>query len=164
HISGTSSANVTMGLDSAGMATLPAQDLLPGSYTITADYNGDTNFAASTSAPLSQVISKVVSTTTVSAAPASPSPSSIVAFRITGHPPAFTNSTSATFTFAGTDNLTPAANLTFQVSLDGSAFAPSANPLALTNLTVGTHTLAARAVDQAGNVDPTGASFTWAVD
>ena len=56
----------------------------------------------------------------------------------------FSNSTSATFTFHGTDNVTP-LNLTFESSLDGAAFVPAVSPLTLNGLSQGTHTLEVRA-------------------
>ena len=40
---------------------------------------------------------------------------------ITGHPPAITNSTTATFNFTATDDLTPLDQLVFEVSLDGGS-------------------------------------------
>ena len=47
---------------------------------------------------------------------------------ITSGPTSPTNSTDASFTFSGTDNVTPAASLTFQCSLDGAAAAPCTSP------------------------------------
>lgn len=73
-------------------------------------------------------------------------------------PDPITTLTSATFTFSSTE-----AGSTFECSLDDSAFAPCATPLTLTGLGVGSHELAVRAVDPAGNADPSPASFTWTV-
>jgi probable HAF family extracellular repeat protein len=83
---------------------------------------------------------------------------------ITSKPPAFSNSTSAAFSFTGSDNLSAKANLTFQVSLDGSAFTAATSVKTYTGLSQGTHTFRVRAIDQAGNIDPTPASCTWIVD
>ncbi|MCU0491012.1 MAG: lamin tail domain-containing protein [Chloroflexaceae bacterium] len=83
---------------------------------------------------------------------------------LTVNPANPTNSTSASFGFSGSDNLTPAANLTFACSLDGAAFAPCSSPVSYDNLSDGTHTFAVQAVDEAGNVDPTPATVTWLVD
>ncbi|MBL8916117.1 MAG: OmpA family protein [Archangium sp.] len=77
----------------------------------------------------------------------------------TSTPPANSNSTSATFVFNATE-----AGSTLQCSLDGAAFAACTSPQTLTGLSVGSHTFRARAVDAAGNIDPTPASFTWNVD
>jgi hypothetical protein len=74
------------------------------------------------------------------------------------------NSASATFTFTGTDDVTPPGSLTFETSLDGSAFAPATSPAILTLLSNSPHTFAVRAVDAAGNVDASPATQTWTVD
>jgi large repetitive protein len=78
-------------------------------------------------------------------------------------PAASTGSSVATFRFSGTDNVTPAAQLTFECSLDGGAFEPCTSPHALPNVTVGAHTLAVQAVDLLGNVDATPATHSWTV-
>ena len=82
---------------------------------------------------------------------------------ITQGPPPITNQTAATFTFSGTDNVTPPAQLTFQFSLDGAAFAAAANPLSLAGLSNGSHTFSVESIDQAGNFS-TPATFAWTVD
>ena len=78
---------------------------------------------------------------------------------ITGNPPALTNSTSATFTFTANQ-----AGSTFACSLDGSAFSACATPKTYSGLAAGSHTFQVRAIDPAGNPDPTPASFTWSID
>lgn len=78
-------------------------------------------------------------------------------------PPAITGSTSPTFAFTGTDNLTPAANLAFLVSIDGGAFAAATTPVTYTGLLGGSHTLNVESQDQAGNVS-TPAAYTWTID
>jgi hypothetical protein len=83
---------------------------------------------------------------------------------ITANPSSLTNSASASLGFSGTDGVTSAANLTFECSLDGAAFSTCTSPQAYSNLSDGSHTFEARAVDAAGNVDPTPASYTWTVD
>jgi hypothetical protein len=83
---------------------------------------------------------------------------------ITGNPSNPSNSTSASFSFTGTDIVTPPAGLTFECQLDGSGFAACASPKAYSSLTVGSHTFQVRAWDQAGNVDQSPASFSWTVD
>jgi CSLREA domain-containing protein len=79
-------------------------------------------------------------------------------------PPAFSNSTDASFGFSGTDNLTAPGSLTFECSLDSVAFAACTSPQDLTGLGAGSHTFAVRAKDAAGQVDGTPATHTWTVD
>jgi hypothetical protein len=83
---------------------------------------------------------------------------------ITAQPANPTNSTSASFSFTGSDNVTPAANLTFECKLDSGAFAACTSPKSLSNLADGSHTFQVRAIDEAGNVDVSPASYTWTVD
>lgn len=64
----------------------------------------------------------------------------------------------ATFSFAATE--TPS---TFQCALDGGGFSPCSDPKAYTGLGLGPHTFQVRAIDAAGNVDPTPAGRTWNV-
>jgi len=83
---------------------------------------------------------------------------------ITGNPTNPSNSTSATFTFTGSDNVTPAGNLTFQCQLDNGGFSACTSPRTYTGLAAGSHTFQVRAIDGANNTDPTPASYTWTVD
>ena len=87
---------------------------------------------------------------------------------ITGGPAsgATIGTTSATFTFTGTDPVTPPANLTYQVSVDGGAFSTPASAITFTlsGLTDGAHTFAVAAVNAANLADPTPASVTFYVD
>lgn len=69
-------------------------------------------------------------------------------------------STSITFTFAGTDANGIAA---FYCSLDAGVFAQCSSGVTYTGLSRGTHTFQVAAVDAAGNLDPTPATFTWSV-
>lgn len=71
-----------------------------------------------------------------------------------------TLSNSITFTFGGTD----AVGVTgFQCRRDGTAYAPCTSPVSYAALALGSHTFQVRALDAAGNVDPSPASFTWTV-
>ncbi|RPE05646.1 hypothetical protein EGT74_25050 [Chitinophaga lutea] len=71
-------------------------------------------------------------------------------------PPSNSSSTSATFEFGSNET-----GATFEVSLDGSAFAAASNPVTFAGLVTGPHTINVRAKDQAGNVDPTPEPYTW---
>jgi hypothetical protein len=72
-----------------------------------------------------------------------------------------TVSTSIHFTFTATAGTNPIAS--FECSLDNSAFSSCSSPATLTNLAAGKHTIQVRAVDTAGNKDPTPATFGWTV-
>ncbi|MFL5351103.1 adventurous gliding motility protein AgmC [Archangium sp.] len=81
---------------------------------------------------------------------------------IVSGPPSVTNSTSATFDF---DVAVAEAGVTYECRLDGAAtFTSCTDPQTFTGLTDGNHTLQVRAVDSAGNVDLTPASYSWRVD
>jgi hypothetical protein len=87
--------------------------------------------------------------------------------QITGSPLSATPSTSATFTFTGTDDTTPAGSLTFECQLDVADTAPwtvCASPRSYSNLAAGSHTFRVRAIDSFGTVDPQPAVHTWTVD
>jgi hypothetical protein len=73
---------------------------------------------------------------------------------------AATVSKSVTITFTGIDNV---GIRSFQCSLDGKPFANCSSPITFNNLAFGTHTFQVRAIDTAGNEDPTPATFTWTV-
>jgi large repetitive protein len=80
---------------------------------------------------------------------------------IAGSPPPLTDAT-ASFSFSGSDG-SGSGVASFQCALDGGAFSACTSPKSYT-LASGSHTFAVRAVDQAGNVDPSADSFTWTVD
>src|SRR5262249_24398633 len=67
--------------------------------------------------------------------------------------------TTGDFQFTSTDT-----GATFECRVDGAAFAACASPFATAALTEGVHTFDVRAIDAAGNADPTPATFTWTLD
>lgn len=68
------------------------------------------------------------------------------------------NTSSAIFTFSSE------AGAGFEAKLDGFAFINCTSNVTVSGLSDGSHTLQVRAIDKAGNVDPTPASYTWSVD
>jgi|GEM_PF-1669067 len=82
--------------------------------------------------------------------------------RITAAPPAVTSDTVASFTFE--DPLDP-SHETFSCSVDGGEWTPcDGGGLTLDPVAEGSHSLLVRAVDAAGNADPTPAFAVWVVD
>jgi len=81
-----------------------------------------------------------------------------------GGPDSSTTETEATFDLGGTDDVSHGYDLGYQCSLDGSAFATCSTPVSYTGLSVGEHTFSVRAVDGAGNVDPTPETHTWVIE
>jgi parallel beta-helix repeat protein len=74
-------------------------------------------------------------------------------------PPDQTRSTSALFSFSSSE---PAS--AFECALDDSGFAPCDPPYGYGGLGQGPHTFSVRAIDAAGNADPTPATATWTVN
>jgi len=83
---------------------------------------------------------------------------------ISSAPPDPSSSGAATFTFAGTDKATRAADLTFQCRLDAAPYADCASPRPYYGLANGSHRFQVRAIDAAGNVDHSPAAKTWTID
>lgn len=79
-------------------------------------------------------------------------------------PTTLTTLSSATFSFTGSDNQTAAADLAFECRLDDGPFLACTSPTTYSGLADGLHTFQVRAIDAAGNVDPTPASSSWTVD
>ena len=82
---------------------------------------------------------------------------------ITSGPASPYSSPSATLTFSGDDG-SGSGVASFEASLDGGEFVTAASPQIYTGLADGPHTFTVRAVDVAGNIDPTPASYTWTID
>jgi hypothetical protein len=81
-----------------------------------------------------------------------------VAASISSAPPTLTNSSSASFSFAGGER-----GLGFSCSLDGAADTDCTSPRTYSSLSEGAHTLAVKAKDAVGNVGPA-TTFTWTID
>jgi hypothetical protein len=71
---------------------------------------------------------------------------------------------SPSFTFTGTDDSTPASQLTYECKLDTGTFAPCTSPKSYANLAHGSRTFQVRAIDLAGRLDPSPATYTWMLD
>jgi uncharacterized delta-60 repeat protein len=78
---------------------------------------------------------------------------------ITGGPPDATFSTSVTFAFVSSE-----LGSRFQCSFDGAPFSECSSPKSYSNLIDGSHLFRVRAIDAAGNIDPTPAQRTFTVD
>lgn len=79
--------------------------------------------------------------------------------RLDSYPPDPSASNAATFNFSSSE-----PGSTFACGLDGSPFASCTSPHSVSGLADGAHTFAVRAMDPAGNTDPTPASYSWLVD
>ena len=90
--------------------------------------------------PVTITVDNVAPETSITSAPASPS-----------------GETSATFSFASSENGT------FECALDGAAFTACASPSGYSGLGAGQHTFQVRAADALGNVDATPAAITWSI-
>jgi len=78
---------------------------------------------------------------------------------ITDAPPDPAARTTASFSFSSTQS-----GSTFECSLDDAPVATCASPQSYDDLAGGAHTFAVRAVDAAGNVDATPATYSWSVN
>ncbi len=137
--------NSCMGPVAAGLCSLALNTA--GVRTLTATYGSDSNFNGSVSAGEPHTVAPLDTTppdTSITANPTDPSGPNV------------------SFSFTGTDAESGVAS--FECSLDGGAFTACTSPKTYTGLTQGSHTFQVRAIDNATNVDPTPASFTWIVD
>src|SRR5918999_5014814 len=74
-------------------------------------------------------------------------------------PGAKTTSTEASFRFSSSEQ-----GSSFDCALDGAGFAPCTTPTRYTGLARGEHEFRVRAIDRAGNVDPTPATYKWTIE
>ena len=77
---------------------------------------------------------------------------------VTDAPPERANTSEASFGFHASELAS------FECRLDGAPFVACASGLSITGLSQSTHRFEVRAIDLAGNVDPSPASVTWTVD
>jgi hypothetical protein len=74
-------------------------------------------------------------------------------------PDAKTTSTEASFRFSSSEQ-----GSRFDCALDGAPFAPCTTPTRYTGLAHGEHEFRVRAIDRAGNMDPTPATYKWMIE
>jgi hypothetical protein len=129
------------GAESACSSPASYTALSNGAHTFSVRAKDATGHYSASSAPYSWTVDTVAPETTISSAPG-----------------ASASSASATFAFASNESGT-----TFACQLDGSAFTPCSSPRTYAGLGQGPHTFAVRAIDPAGNSDPTPASYSWRV-
>ncbi|WP_175491109.1 Ig-like domain-containing protein [Pontibacter chinhatensis] len=140
--SGTNALGTAQADASGNWTITTTSSLADGVHTITAKAVDGTG----SQSPASAALTVVIDTT---------APSTTITFILA----AVTNATSATFHLISDETAS-----TFQASVDGSAYTTVTTPLSITGLSEGTHTVQIRAMDAAGNLDPTPASYTWTVD
>ncbi|MBP9935338.1 MAG: hypothetical protein KBF52_06170, partial [Pyrinomonadaceae bacterium] len=81
---------------------------------------------------------------------------------ITSNPTDPSPSADATFDFTGTDSAI-ASVASFECQIDGGGYTACTSPKTYTGLSDGSHTFNVRAIDTAGNVDASPASYTWTI-
>ncbi|WP_225888062.1 adventurous gliding motility protein AgmC [Myxococcus xanthus] len=128
---------------SGNFSVTPTADLSLGAHTVNA-------YA------LFQGVSSVLSNTNTFTVVSDTTPPDTT---IVSGPPTVTNSTSATFDFASNEG-----PVTYECALNGGPFEDCSAPQTFTGFSEGDQTLEVRAVDAAGNMDPTPATYAWTVD
>jgi len=78
---------------------------------------------------------------------------------ITSHPPEVTNSNTARFEFRCNEE-----DCTFECRIDEGEWESCSSPKTYTDLSEGKHSFEVRAIDSAGNVDQSPASYSWTID
>ncbi len=143
-----------------GGYVLVAPAALPATVTIAGGAAGTTNSGALTEFPVNGATDGNAGTATnapatISACIDVTAPDTTIAT----FEPNPTNDPTGDFVFTSND-----ATATFECSIDAGPFTPCPATFSTSALADGSHTLLVRAKDQAGNVDPTPASYTWTVD
>jgi Ca2+-binding RTX toxin-like protein len=69
----------------------------------------------------------------------------------------------AEFQFTGSDDVTPTAELTYECKINIRPFERCVSPYLITGFSPGFFTFQVRAIDAAGNVDPTPATYSWEI-
>jgi hypothetical protein len=116
-----------------------------GSHTVTLKVT-DSQGSVGTDDVLVNVVDTTAPDTSITSSPADPSGSSV------------------SFSFTGDDGSGCSGVASFECQLDGGGFAACTSPKSYSGLGNGSHTFQVRAIDGAGNVDPTPASVTWTID
>ncbi|NOJ79128.1 adventurous gliding motility protein AgmC [Myxococcus xanthus] len=155
-LSGTAPANSTVIIfvDGVEVARVTADPSGNFSFTPTADLSVGAHSVNAYA--LLQGVSSVLSNTNTFTVLSETTPPDTT---IVSGPPAVTNSTSATFDFSSNEG-----PVTYECSLNGGPFEDCSAPQTFTGFSEGAQTLAVRAVDAEGNMDPTPATYTWTVD
>ena len=84
---------------------------------------------------------------------------------IAAKPVALSNSASASFSWSGTDTAGGSGVVSYQYQLDGLGWtATNSTSQAFSGLSDGSHSFKVEAIDAAGNIDSSPASFDWTVD
>ena len=139
---GTPAQTATATVDSAGNWTLDASPALAdGTYTVRVEQLDDAGNLGVSRAHTFDVDSTAPDT------------------NITAGPNGATASSAASFRFTSTE-----AGSSFECLIDDGDWADCSSPKAYSSLAAGSHTFMVRAVDAAGNEDPTPATATWTVD
>jgi hypothetical protein len=152
---GTVTVNLYSGTDTSGapLETLPADGssgawsvdatsaLAEGTYTVQAQQS-DSAGNTGTSSPHTFRVDLTPPDTTITSAPTSP-----------------TGMQEASFRFASSE-----AGSSFECRLDGGPWGACSSPKTYSALAVGSHTFDVRAIDAAGNADPTPDTHTWTID
>jgi hypothetical protein len=141
---------IGVGTTSGSVATLVSSTLSVGSHSITAAYAGDSNYATSTSSSVTQIVDAVATTTTLSA---SPNPS-IVNATVT-----FTAIVSPTVPDGETVTLLDGA-----IPIAAGTTKGSVATLALSTLSVGTHSITAQYAGDSNYLASTSGAVSQAVN